>query len=303
MILGFKIYLEPSMSDVLNNKMNILIGGCSFFMGCMLFMNYLSLLSTLQNPGYSFFSKIKNILNFVFFNYNFGIINFTSDSNFISNYYGESSITSIIITIYITLNTLPLLFNPILNYKFQELPFMLFPSIWAILNLTIFLLNFRDISNYSNLYFSIEILSYFILALKFINDVFIYRRFSYSHIFFLLLTILNLIIFRSIALCAVPTPSQEKVITALSFQGFLLREHTITEAGIEGYFGMQVFSDYITGGIVTDVLELDDSNTKFLSMRKNDPISDHTKNTYKRLKVEEASDNKILRSIFPKYNK
>lgn len=264
--VGMKIYLEPAFSlGIFDNKLNFLYGTISMFLGLLLFMNYLDFYKKILAPQ-PILSRIKTAFNFLFLNYNYGYFSFTAGQihYFSAETFGNGNLNSCIFVAFMLLNTMPLLVNTVFNENIFNLSLEMFPSIYGLINLTLLLLTFSSTSQMGKCNSSLEILCYIFLFCKFVQDI-SNRNLKSSHIFFISLTIINVILYYCSAM-AIPNQfnyTSERLATALSFQGFLLREHTITEAGIEGYLGINMFWDSYSNSYANEVYELHDD--KFTS--------------------------------------
>jgi hypothetical protein len=189
---GYKVYLHEKINLILQNKIDILLGLISIVIGIILLLNFLNLLK-LNSRKTSYFTKFKEVFNFLFLNYSSGIFHKELFMSYKLLIYADSYETFIKI-LFISFNTIPLLFNSFIHNRLTNLPFNLYPNPIFLTTFTIFLNCFRIITPENRKYaLVLDILCYIFLSLTFIYEIFILKVFSWQHILFLTLNILNII--------------------------------------------------------------------------------------------------------------
>ena len=285
-----------------------IIGLSSFLVGLLLFLNYIKFFQSFRFTQ-GVISRLAIIFNFFILNINYGVFDFSYSK--IQEYYyfkQSSSFGEVFNFVFLVLNLFPLIFNSLVNEKILNMKNLkLFPNIFSISCFTLFLMSFKHY-NYNNtsLYWMVEILCCFILAVRLINDL-LFFKFTLHHFFFLILAVLNLFVlygFPHVSDLNINQPSS--ITNAISFQGFLIRESLLVDAGVEGFYGIDLFADeYST--IANDFLELSfqGESLSIVSLKEvkenkeNETKEDLNKNIRCMTKNVNSKD---FRLIFPKYN-
>eukprot|EP00340_Litonotus_pictus_P007053 CAMPEP_0170519552 /NCGR_PEP_ID=MMETSP0209-20121228/4928_1 /TAXON_ID=665100 ORGANISM="Litonotus pictus, Strain P1" /NCGR_SAMPLE_ID=MMETSP0209 /ASSEMBLY_ACC=CAM_ASM_000301 /LENGTH=102 /DNA_ID=CAMNT_0010805467 /DNA_START=860 /DNA_END=1168 /DNA_ORIENTATION=- len=87
----------------------------------------------------------------------------------------------------------------------------------------------------------------------------------------------------------------QSLASTISFQGFLIRESLLLDAGIEGYYGMDLFID-----------EYQNIANEFLEISEDWSISSLTENGGKEKEIRkmgsEEMNRKNMRKVFPRFN-
>lgn len=284
-----------------------------------MFLNYIKLCYLLKSTS-SFFSKLTTIFNFVIFNNHYGIFDFT----------GNTNASGILFYLFLIFNAIPIIMNSIIlgklpyllslfngnNNAFSNSPnsnynsYSLFPNSYAISCFTIFLLCFKH-SSYSNkYYFLIEIICCCFFFFNLINDYFICSQgttgvkffFNFQHLFFLVLLVFNLIVlyyFPFVYEIEASASTEGSIVTAISFQGFLIRESLLMDAGVEGYYGLDLFIDEYKN-IANDFIEITSDN-KIYSLKECSKSKDEKERTDS-CDTKETSNNSGDKSISDKIN-
>jgi hypothetical protein len=206
-ILGYKLYLEKSMFDILSNKLPFALGMLSISIGLMLFVNYLEFYKVkeiLQKK--SLMEMFKSFFNFFFLNQSFGIFDIDKIINYSTNVdinidpNEESSgylFKNVLVYIFIAINTFPFLANVIVrnfNTKYFTIP-TLYPSPIAISTFTIFLNYFKIyFPLHSKYFFVLNLLCWVYLSLNMIHQCYTTGSISYENVFYLIINLLNLFV-------------------------------------------------------------------------------------------------------------
>ncbi len=205
--IGYKFYIQGIFTNNIKNNDHIffnsqsatfIVGLINILVGLLLFTNYIELIqfysasnnchnSSLITRGFNF---MKKIINFLFLNYSFGY--FRIDE--VVNFDNLDFIKNLINFTVLALNTFPLLANYSLDKNIMKIPVTVYPSSMVLITLTIFLNLIRHSQPGVKYLVLIDTLCYMLLILNFINDIFFVGVFSYSHLFYLVLNILNVIL-------------------------------------------------------------------------------------------------------------
>jgi hypothetical protein len=116
--------------------------------------------------------------------------------------------------------------------------------------------------------------------------------------FFIILCLINITVLYFIPTNLIDTTNSTKEIaSSISFTGFLIRESLLLDAGLDGFYGVDLFIDeYKT--IANDFLEIT-ADFKVLSLKANDKSS-----SFESIKSVNKNDitPKQMRNVYPKYN-
>lgn len=292
---GYKTYLSHAIEQHLffynNNTIDMLSGAASLIIGLMLFMNYIKFYQGLKSVG-SIFGKLTLLGNFLFMNSNYGIFDFSNDR--LQKY------SQFIYFFFILLNSLSISLNSLVGNsiysRYTNIKF--FPNYISLSCFTLFLLCFKH-DSYNNLtYFMVEIICVLLICLNIFKEISINRFFTIQNIFFITLCILNIVVLYFIPTSFVNNSTATKeIMSSISFTGFLIRESLLLDAGLDGFYGVDLFIDEYKN-IANDFLEIT-ADFKILSLKANDKSS--TFDNIKPINKEEISS-KQMRNVYPKYN-
>lgn len=246
--IGYNYYIIPIFENINENKLLFWIGLSSIIFGMALFSNFVKFFKSLVT--YSSFLNWLNVLITVLFS------NSMETNSMLFGFTQKNNMNSILFTIIMTINTIPLLFNSLINNYINKIPVTTYPSLWILISLSSFALNFREkslILSESYYFFILEIIFYNIAAFKLISDLFS-KKITFQTIVIILITLLNIILSKY-WICQELLPNQMTVVA--SFQGFIFREHTLSEAGIDGFFDVEFFHNTITNIFSNNIYEID----------------------------------------------
>lgn len=293
--IGYKLYIE---FIVLENNLSLLYCAISFLFGIMLFLNYIKFLTAFFTTK-GVISKFTLIVNFVVFNTKYGIFEFNKFNKIIgddvlegANYY--------INMLFVFLNFLPFLANKNLIGRVTN-KYMLadFNSVGY---LTLFLLTFKHESvKNSYYYFVVEVLCCAFLFFKFINDCF-NRNMNLQNALFFVLFMINTYLLLFMPVDLIPTP--EVSIPRISYQGFLIRESLFKDAGIEGFYGLDLFVDEnmkIANQFIEIGCEIQNTNISSNIDINNIDNIENLKLNLGKMKLSNICS-KEFRNIYPKYD-
>ena len=286
---GYRKYVDGVLFGI--DTLETLLGISSFFIGIMLFMNYIKFYQAFKNSD-GFSSKLGCLFSFIFLFSNYGIYDLESN-RFLS--YDKSSYGQSLNFVFLALNLIPLINNSFFHSKITGLDFKLFPNYISLGCMTLFFLNYKHSLYSGKIYLIVEMICCFLLIVKFINDI-NNRNFTPQLIFFIILLCIN-VAFLYLFPYSFTSLTEEKTTTIVSFQKFIIRESLLADAGIEGFYGIDLFIDeYQT--IANEFIEITSDN-KILSLSDKDKLTSFNKVN----KLEKQNFNsKLARKVFPKMN-
>ena len=224
----------------------------------MLFSNFMEFSKIKEQlKQKSFLSSFKLIFNFLFINFSNGIFDIDKVLPIPHNY---SLIKTTLNYIFFGLNTLPLISNMFINKNIFNIPIVLYPSPYALATLTIFLNQFRTFyPGPSKLFIILDLLCYGFIILNLVNDIFFLRIFSYQHVFYLVLNVLNFIFIFYFDIFGLYAAAQENLSLLdmkkedsliYTYAGIGIINNPGGDGGIQGFFQREFFIDQF--GIVAN---------------------------------------------------
>ena len=250
-VLGYKFYLEQNISDILLNKFPIFNGLMNITIGFMLFCNFMEFSKVKEQlKQKSFLNSFKLIFNFLFLNFSNGIF----DIDKVMPIHYDYSLTKTILNyIFVGLNTFPLVSNMFINKNVLNIPIVLYPSPYALATLTIFLNQFRTFyPGPSKLFIILDLLCYGFITLNLVHDIFFQRIFSYQHIFYLVLNVLNFIFIFYFDIFGLYAAAKENLSLLdmkkednliYNYASIGIRNIPEGDGGIQGFFQREFFID------------------------------------------------------------
>lgn len=251
--IGYYYYIIPIFDNINENKLLFWVGISSIIFGMALFSNFVKFFKSIV--AYSSFFNWLNVLFTVLFSNNM------ETNSMLFGFTQKNNMNSILFTIIMTINTIPLLFNSLINNYINKTPVTTYPSLWILISLSSFVLNFREkslILSESYYFFVLEIIFYNIAAFKLIGDLFS-KKITFQTIIIIIITLLNVFLSKY-WISQELLPNQMTVVA--SFQGFIFREHTLSEAGIDGFFEVEFFYNKITNIFSNNIYEIDFMSTE-----------------------------------------
>lgn len=301
--IGYKLYIEYT---ILENNISLLYSGISFLFGIMLFLNYIKFITAFFSTA-GVLGKMTLIVNFILLNTNYGIFDITKYNKVFNEDIIEGANYYVNI-LFVILNFLPFIANRHIIGGFTKKYMVSNLNSMGCLTLFILTLKHDSIKN-SKYYFVVEILCCLVLFIKFISD-YVNGNMTVQNVVFFILFMINtyLLFFLPVELLHTP----EVLIPKLSYQGFLIRESLFKDAGIEGFYGLDLFVDEnmrIADKFIEIGYEMTDQNVTNVS---SDILNSNTGNTSKsqgdlirfnigKLKLNNISS-KEFRNIYPKHD-
>lgn len=172
-------------------------------------------------------------------------------------------------------------------------------------------------TNYYNIsltyFYVIEIMSYIIVASKIIDDLYLNKRISITNLLFIILTIINLILYRHVnnrskllSLKMGNANYRNNNTTTMNINNnyveksiltkqFIFREHVMSEAGVQGFLKVKFLVDSF--GLYTNNIYEVDNNLNIINELTDNDASKYGYNNSVIIN-EDKNNSKIIRNIF-----
>lgn len=289
---GYKTYLSHAIHYNLvfysGNTIDTISGIASLMIGLMLFMNYMKFYQGIKSAN-SIFGKLALLGNFIFMNSNYGIFDLNNDR--LQKY------SQFIYFIFILLNSVSISLNSLVGNNFYSsyTSLKFFPNHVSLSCFTLFLLCFKHESYNNFTYFLVEMICVLLICLNLFKEIAISRFLTIQNIFFISLCLVNIFVLYFIPLSIMNTSASTKeIMSSISFTGFLIRESLLVDAGIDGFYGIDLFIDEYKN-IANDFLEIT-SDFKILSLKANEKSG--MLENIKPVPKDEVNS-KLIRRVYP----